>query len=100
MIIITFDNIIHDNIKLYSGITYFLSNFKTKYFLSTGTRFLDLVAVGGVDVVLRRFLRRWTGLDSLDDHGGALLTGPATRSHVSSCPHQLVNICSNSFKLF
>ncbi len=62
---------------------------------------MDLVAVGGVDVVLRRFLRRRAGLHSMDDHGGALLAGPATRSHVSSCPHQLVNIfCSNSFELF
>ena len=62
------------------------------FFFQIGIGLLDLVVVGGVDVVLRRLLCRRSGFDSVDDHGRAVLTGAASGSNVRRCPHQLVNI--------
>ena len=59
------------------------------FWLRAGNDRLDVVPVGRLDSELRRVLRGGAGLDTLDDHGRAVLPGPKARRHVHRSPRQL-----------
>ena len=60
---------------------------------------MDLVALCGLDPVLRRLLRGGAGLHPLDDHGGAVLPGSQARGHVRGRAYQLVCKLSSSNRI-
>ena len=57
---------------------------------TSGAGVVDLVAVCCLHPVLRGVLCCGPRLHPLDDHGGAVLPGPAARRHVRGRAHQLV----------
>lgn len=59
------------------------------FWLRAGNDRLDVLPQRGVNPLLRRILCCWSWFYSLDDHGGTLLSGSQTSSHVHCRPCQL-----------
>lgn len=71
-----------------SGIGYYTFGLGV-FWLCAGNDRLDVLPVGDLDPGVRRFLRRWTWVDTVDDNGRAVLAGSTSQRHGNCGPGEL-----------